>query len=87
MKVMCAYCERDGAPALIGEKEPRDNPMITHGICPTHRRELQQEIDGLAIRVTPPGASLRPVPGVAVEDRSDRALSLGTASRDQGIQA
>ncbi len=87
MKVMCAYCEKDGAPALICEKEPRDNPMISHGICPTHLRELQQEIDGLAIRVTPPGASLYPAPGVIVEDRPDRALSEGTASRDQGIQA
>ena len=86
MKVMCAYCERDGVPALIGEKEPRDNPMITHGICPRHRQELQQEIEGLAMRVTPPGASLRPVPGATVEDRPDRALSQGPASREQGIQ-
>ncbi|HXZ43458.1 MAG TPA: hypothetical protein VEH53_01425 [archaeon] len=87
MKVICAYCERDGAPALIGEKEPRDNPMITHGICPRHRRELQQEIEGLAIRVTLHVASLRPVPEVTVQDRPDRALSQDPASRDQGIQA
>ncbi len=63
MKVMCAYCEKDGAPALICEKEPRDNPMITHGICPKHRRELQQEIEGLAIRVTPPGGVASPGSG------------------------
>ncbi len=53
MKVMCAYCEKDGVPALICEKEPLDNPMISHGICPKHRRELQQEIEGLATRVAP----------------------------------
>ena len=84
---MCAHCERDGAPAIIGEKEPRDNPMITHGICPKHHRELLQEIYGLSIRVIPPGASLRPVPGVTVQDRPGQALSQGPASRDQGIQA
>lgn len=86
MKIIGAYCERDDAPALIGEKEPQNNPMITHGICPTHRRELQQEIDDLAIRATPHGASPHMAPGVTVEDRPDRALSQGTASGDQDIQ-
>jgi len=34
LKVACAWCERDGAPAFMGEREPLDNPTITHGFCP-----------------------------------------------------
>ncbi len=36
MKVVCAWCERDGVPAFMGEREPLDDPSITHGICPRH---------------------------------------------------
>ncbi len=28
MKLICSWCGKD-----IGEKEPLDNPAITHGIC------------------------------------------------------
>ena len=36
MKVVCAWCERDGVPAFMGEREPLDDPSTTHGICPRH---------------------------------------------------
>jgi len=36
MKVACAWCERDGVPAFMGEREPLDDPSVTHGICPRH---------------------------------------------------
>ena len=36
MKVVCAWCERDGIPAFMGEREPLDDPSTTHGICPRH---------------------------------------------------
>jgi hypothetical protein len=40
MKIVCAWCERDGAPAFLGEREPLDDPTISHGICPRHMAQL-----------------------------------------------
>ena len=40
MNVVCAYCAAEGKPALIGEKEPLDDPRETHGICTAHQRRL-----------------------------------------------
>ncbi len=55
MKVVCAYCERDGRPSVITEKPPYDDPTLTHGICPHHLRLLREEIAAwLAKRNTPP---------------------------------
>ena len=36
MRIVCAWCERDGVPAFMGEREPLDDPSTTHGICPRH---------------------------------------------------
>ena len=33
---MCAWCEAEGRPALIGQKEPLDDQSVTHGICADH---------------------------------------------------
>ncbi|MBI4537685.1 MAG: hypothetical protein HY712_06985 [candidate division NC10 bacterium] len=44
MKVVCAYCEREGRPSVIAEKDPIDDPTLTHGICPEHLRQLREEI-------------------------------------------
>lgn len=40
MKVVCASCAAEGKPALMGEKEPLDDPRETHGICAEHQRRL-----------------------------------------------
>jgi hypothetical protein len=40
MRVVCAWCQREGTPALLGEREPLDDPTETHGICERHRRHL-----------------------------------------------
>ncbi len=39
MIAVCAWCEREGAPAVLGEREPLDNPGITHGMCERHEVE------------------------------------------------
>ncbi len=52
MKVYCAWCEREGRPAFIGEKAPFDDTSVTHGICADHERRL---LMGLPI---PPTATL-----------------------------
>lgn len=52
MKVYCAWCERDGRPAFIGEKAPFEDASVTHGICTDHERRV---LMGLPI---PPGTAL-----------------------------
>jgi len=40
MRVMCAWCEREGEPANLGERAPLDDPAKTHGICRRHTLAL-----------------------------------------------
>ena len=40
MRVLCAWCCREGQPGYLGEREPLDNPEPTHGICDHHRAEV-----------------------------------------------
>jgi hypothetical protein len=44
MKVVCAWCEREGQPSYLGEREPSENLATTHGICLTHK---EQSLEGL----------------------------------------
>jgi hypothetical protein len=47
MKILCAWCCRDGLPGYMGEREPFDNPEPTHGICEHHKAEvLESEESG-----------------------------------------
>ena len=50
MKVVCAWCERDGKPGYLGECEPSENSATTHGICPSH---TEQTLEGLPSRSFP----------------------------------
>ena len=56
MKVLCTYCEMEGRPALIEEKEPLGDPMITHGICAEHRRQLYREMEVMRRKLAAPGS-------------------------------
>jgi len=40
MKALCAWCQSEGRPDYLGEREPLDNPAPTHCICPHHRERL-----------------------------------------------
>jgi len=40
VKVKCPWCEREGRPADLGEREPLDDPAVTHGICRRHALEF-----------------------------------------------
>lgn len=56
MKVLCAWCQREGKPALLGERDPLDDPKETHGICAEHARRLMAELgpasfDGVEVLV------------------------------------
>ncbi len=54
MKVLCTYCESEGASALLYEKEPLDDLAITHGICARHARQLLAEIQAAFAQEPPP---------------------------------
>lgn len=44
MKVICAWCRREGKPDFIGEREPLDDPQETHGICRAHAERVAEEL-------------------------------------------
>jgi hypothetical protein len=44
MKVVCAWCEREGKPAYLGECEPYDNPATTHGLCQRHKKQALEAL-------------------------------------------
>ncbi|SLM47082.1 protein of unknown function [Nitrospira japonica] len=41
MKVVCSWCRYEGKNDVVGEKPPLDDVRETHGICLTHRDEVQ----------------------------------------------
>jgi hypothetical protein len=47
VKLLCAWCEKEGKPALIAEVPPLADPTPTHGMCPAHRAEAEKEIEAL----------------------------------------
>jgi hypothetical protein len=40
MKVICSWCEAEGKPAVVREKEPLNDPDETHGVCAEHMVKL-----------------------------------------------
>lgn len=66
MRIVCAWCEKEGKSALICEIEPFDDPMETHGICVAHRATFLAEL----ARSRAPGATGGPGGAeAAVEER------------------
>jgi hypothetical protein len=44
MKILCAWCCREGRPGYLGEKEPLENPLPTHGVCAHHKAQLLESL-------------------------------------------
>lgn len=44
LRAFCAWCQREGGPAFLGEREPFDDESETHGVC---RRHLQHILAAL----------------------------------------
>jgi hypothetical protein len=40
MRVVCAWCEKEGLPAVMREEAPLEDTVSTHGVCPDHRALL-----------------------------------------------
>ncbi len=47
MRLICAWCEKEGRPSYLADVEPREDPRETHGICPDHRREVEKRVIAL----------------------------------------
>jgi hypothetical protein len=50
MRVLCAWCLKEGKPedeSLIGTKEPLEDSTETHGICPAHRKDVEDHVAAL----------------------------------------
>jgi hypothetical protein len=44
LRAFCAWCQREGGPAFLGERAPLDDDSETHGVC---RRHLQHILAAL----------------------------------------
>jgi hypothetical protein len=44
MKILCAWCCREGLTGYLGEREPLENPEPTHGVCAHHKAELLESL-------------------------------------------
>jgi hypothetical protein len=44
LRAFCAWCQREGGPAFLGERAPLDDETETHGVC---RRHLQHILAAL----------------------------------------
>jgi hypothetical protein len=40
LRAFCAWCQREGGPAFLGEREPFDDDSETHGVCRRHLRGI-----------------------------------------------
>src|SRR5262245_64848135 len=44
MRVLCAWCCREGLAGYLGEREPLENPEPTHGVCQPHLTQLLESL-------------------------------------------
>lgn len=44
MKLICAWCRKENKPDVMGEKEPLSDSTETHGLCPEHRKQVEDEL-------------------------------------------
>ena len=65
MLVFCAWCQRDGKPGYLGEREPLGNPAPMHGVCASHKEHLLESF---------PSPSLLDAELLIVVQRNDTAL-------------
>jgi CheY-like chemotaxis protein len=44
MRVVCAWCERDGGSGFLREQPPLEDATTTHGICDRHEADLRASV-------------------------------------------
>ena len=77
MKVLCAWCQSEGRPDDLGEREPLDNPAPTHCICPHHRERLLELL---------PSRSFPDVELLVIVSPNDTALFEDLQGRFAGVR-
>ncbi|HET8575478.1 MAG TPA: hypothetical protein VFO18_00150 [Methylomirabilota bacterium] len=80
MRAICAWCQSEGRPADLGQREPFDDTSETHGLC---QRHLAQLLGGLPSRSFP-GVQLLIV--VTSGDRSLYEYLTGVMAEVGGVQ-
>lgn len=40
LRAFCAWCQRDGGPSFLGDREPFEDDSETHGVCRRHLQEI-----------------------------------------------
>jgi hypothetical protein len=65
MRVVCAWCSREGRTGFLGYREPLSDVSVTHGICPEHYE---------GVLATLPAPSLRGVEMLIVVRRGEEGL-------------
>lgn len=65
MRVVCAWCHREGRTGFLGYREPLTDMSVTHGICPEHYE---------GVLATLPAPSLHGVEMLIVVKHGDEGL-------------
>jgi hypothetical protein len=52
MRVICAWCQKQGRSGLLRVREPLDDPTETHGICDRHQQEIFEAFPSLSFPAT-----------------------------------
>jgi hypothetical protein len=80
VKGICSWCQAEGSPADLGEREPLDDPSETHGLCQRHLTELLGEARAL------PSAGLRLLIVIKSGDRSLYDYLTRSMTEVEGVQ-
>ena len=77
MRAICAWCRAEGSPADLGEREPLEDPVETHGLCQRHSTRL------LGMARARPSAGLRLL---IVVKRGDQRLYENVTRAMAGVE-
>lgn len=50
MKIICAWCEKEGLQSLMGEKPPYSSDVVSHGMCEYHEEKFIEDAIALSVR-------------------------------------
>jgi predicted nuclease with RNAse H fold len=79
MRVICSWCEAEGKPAVVREKEPLEDSEETHGVCPAHKASLSTPDVARSVGIDLGGAAIH---CVALSDDGRVIDALVLASKD-----
>lgn len=48
MKLVCAWCEREGLSGDLGETEPLEDQRVSHSICDRHIKYME-DLDSMEV--------------------------------------